>query len=70
MVPTLPSSVEYASRVADGVLERRLRSAPAVLIEGPRACGKTQAGNIANDAGIRRPPCVRQDHHSTPCRRQ
>ena len=43
MVSTLPSSVEYANRVTDRVLERRLRSAPAVLIEGPRACGKTTA---------------------------
>ena len=37
----LPDDTGYLSRVADSVLERRLRSAPAVLIEGPRACGKT-----------------------------
>ena len=37
----LPHGTEYLARVADAVLERRLRSAAAVLIEGPRACGKT-----------------------------
>lgn len=31
----------YLPRVADAELQRRLRSAPAVLIEGSRACGKT-----------------------------
>ena len=36
-----PHGEQYLDRVADGVLRRRLRSAPAVLIEGPRACGKT-----------------------------
>ena len=41
MAPTPPHSEQYLDRVADGVLLRRLRSAPAVLIEGPRACGKT-----------------------------
>ena len=41
MAPTGQDSSGYLARVADGVLERRLRSAPAVLIEGPRACGKT-----------------------------
>ncbi len=34
-------STQYLDRVADDELRRRLRSAPAVLIEGPRACGKT-----------------------------
>lgn len=37
----LSDEAEYLPRVADAVLERRLRSAPAVLVEGPRACGKT-----------------------------
>ncbi len=32
---------QYLDRIADEDLRRRLRSAPAVLIEGPRACGKT-----------------------------
>lgn len=33
--------MEYRPRVVDGVLRQRLRSAGAVLIEGPKACGKT-----------------------------
>lgn len=37
----LQEGAEYLARVADDVLQRRLRSSPAVLIEGPRACGKT-----------------------------
>ena len=41
MSPTLPPNIDYTLRVADTVLDRRLRSAPAVLIEGVRACGKT-----------------------------
>ncbi|MDE0195333.1 MAG: hypothetical protein OXP08_07255, partial [bacterium] len=41
MEPILPHGEGYVPRVADAVLERRLRSAPAILIEGPRACGKT-----------------------------
>lgn len=32
---------EYRSRILDSLLERRLASEGAVLIEGPRACGKT-----------------------------
>jgi hypothetical protein len=32
----------YRARIADGELERRLESSGAVLIEGPKACGKTQ----------------------------
>ncbi|HEY3672832.1 MAG TPA: DUF4143 domain-containing protein [Acidimicrobiia bacterium] len=32
----------YRSRVLDAELESRLRSAGAVLIEGPKACGKTE----------------------------
>ena len=31
----------YLPRVADTLLENRLRSAGAVLVEGPKACGKT-----------------------------
>lgn len=33
--------VHYLPRVADGELERRLRAIGAVVIEGPKACGKT-----------------------------
>jgi uncharacterized protein len=32
----------YQSRVADDELQKRLQSAGAVLIEGPKACGKTE----------------------------
>jgi uncharacterized protein len=32
----------YESRVVDGELKERLESAGAVLIEGPKACGKTE----------------------------
>jgi uncharacterized protein len=38
----------YVPRVADGELELRLKSTGAVLVEGPKACGKTEtAGQIA-----------------------
>ncbi len=36
-----PASREYRPRVADTELKRRLGRSGAVLIEGPRACGKT-----------------------------
>ena len=32
---------DYKKRVADSLLERKLKSAGAVLIEGPKWCGKT-----------------------------
>lgn len=31
----------YRARVMDGVIERRLRSAGAILLDGPKASGKT-----------------------------
>ena len=34
--------MEYIGRTGDGILARRLRSAPMVVVEGPRACGKTE----------------------------
>lgn len=34
----------YMPRVADREVERALRASPAVVIEGPRACGKTWTG--------------------------
>lgn len=37
--PLTPSG--YVSRVADGEVESALRMSPAVVIEGPRASGKT-----------------------------
>lgn len=36
--------MEYLHRVADGLLEKKLRSSAAVLIEGPKWCGKTSTG--------------------------
>lgn len=37
----------YQPRIADSLLDEALRVAPAVLIEGPRACGKTWTGGNA-----------------------
>lgn len=34
--------MDYRSRVVDAELERRLQSSGAVVIEGPKACGKTE----------------------------
>ena len=34
----------YMPRVADREVERALRASPAVVVEGPRACGKTWTG--------------------------
>lgn len=36
--------MDYLYRVADNLLERKLRSSAAVLIEGPKWCGKTSTG--------------------------
>ena len=52
---------EYRPRIVDGDLAARLGSAGAVLIEGPRACGKTATGRhhaasavlLDVDAGLR-----------------
>jgi uncharacterized protein len=39
----------YASRIADSELQKRLRAAGAVLVEGAKACGKTEtARQVAN----------------------
>lgn len=35
---------EYLSRIADKILQQRLKSSGAVLIEGPKWCGKTRTG--------------------------
>ena len=40
-------SAAYHPRIGDGELVRRLESAGAVLIEGPRACGKTETARRA-----------------------
>lgn len=39
--PGPPSGLPYRPRVADQALQNRLSSGGAVLIEGPKACGKT-----------------------------
>ena len=39
----------YLPRIADGELARRLSYAGAVVVEGPRACGKT---STAASAGL------------------
>ena len=52
----------YLPRIVDDALATRLQSAGAVLIEGPRACGKTATGRhhaaseilLDVDAGLRR----------------
>jgi len=38
----MPMQLSYQSRVADDALQRRLKRSGAVLIEGPKACGKTE----------------------------
>jgi uncharacterized protein len=39
----------YVSRIADSELQKRLSAAGAVLVEGAKACGKTEtARQVAN----------------------
>ena len=40
MAPTTPQRT-YLPRIVDHVLRQRLHSHGAVLVEGPKACGKT-----------------------------
>ena len=42
----------YRQRVADGQVQQALRTAPVVLIEGPRACGKTWTGGYAARSAV------------------
>ena len=39
--------MEYIKRIADDILDERLKSAGAVLIEGTKACGKTETAKQA-----------------------
>ena len=54
---TVPDT--YLPRVLDAEMSEALRSSPAVLIEGPRACGKTwtgrrfASGEVLMDASVR-----------------
>jgi hypothetical protein len=63
----------YLERVVDGELTRRLSANGAVLIEGPKACGKTETARrqaasevlldtdlAAREAGDRSRPCARR----------
>ena len=44
--------MSYLPRIADTELQERLRSAGAVLIEGPKACGKTATGQRASGSMV------------------
>lgn len=59
---------DYLPRVADRELSRRLRSTGAVLIEGPRGCGKTQTALRAAKSAVRldRDPAARRAGHLNP----
>ena len=37
-------NMKYLERIGDELLRRKLRSSAAVLIEGPKWCGKTSMG--------------------------
>ena len=52
MVPDPRSVSNYISRVADRELARRLASAGAVVIEGPRVCGKTTTARQAASSEV------------------
>ena len=41
----MAAGVNYRERVVDGELAERLRAIGAVLIEGPKACGKTESAS-------------------------
>ena len=41
MVEFMPNNTEYKERIADRILEEKLEAMGAILIEGPKACGKT-----------------------------
>ncbi len=43
----------YVSRVVDQQMQRLLRTAPAVVVEGPRACGKTWTGRTFANSMVR-----------------
>ena len=43
----------YLPRVVDQQMDDSLRSSPAVLVEGPKACGKTWTGRRFSDSIVR-----------------
>ncbi len=42
----------YLKRIADGLLQERLRSSGAVLVEGPKWCGKTTTATRASNSQL------------------
>ncbi|HET9678101.1 MAG TPA: DUF4143 domain-containing protein [Solirubrobacterales bacterium] len=48
----MPISSSYQPRIADDELRRRLQASGAVLIEGPKACGKTEAARQAAESEV------------------
>ena len=40
-------SIEYRPRIIDGIIQKKLKSAGAILIEGPKWCGKTTTAEQA-----------------------
>lgn len=44
----------YLKRTADAVLEERLEAFGAVLIEGPKWCGKTTTAEQITDSSFRK----------------
>lgn len=51
--PALGRATSYIPRLADAELATRLRATGAVLIEGPRACGKTETALQAAASAVR-----------------
>ena len=45
--------LEYLPRVADAELDERLSSSGAVLIEGPKGCGKTETASQRAATAVR-----------------
>ena len=46
-------AIDYRPRVSDGELAAKLEAGGAVLIEGPRACGKTETASQAAHSEVR-----------------
>lgn len=44
--------MQYLPRIVDGLLQDRLASTGAVLLEGPKACGKTRTGERASSSAV------------------
>lgn len=45
--------MQYVPRLTDGVIQARIAAHPAVLVNGPRACGKTTTGRQHASAFVR-----------------